>query len=71
MAKASKKISKISDKLAKINENFVVYMYDNGFMFEVSGKDGEDNYVTTKIMCNSIEEVLALVTEAANMERDS
>ena len=32
-------VSKISDKLAKINENYTVNMYDNGYMFEVSGRD--------------------------------
>lgn len=71
MAKTSKKINKISDKLTKINENFVINMYDNGYMFEAGGKNSEDNYVTAKIMCNTLEEVLALVSEAATMERDN
>jgi len=34
-----KSVSKISDKLTKVNENFTVQMYDNGYMFEISGRD--------------------------------
>ena len=71
MAKAAKKVSKISDKLVKVSENFTIYMYDNGFMVDVGGKDEEGEWKSAKIMCNTLEEVLALVTEAASMERDS
>ena len=33
---------KISDKLSKVDESFTVYMYDNGYMFDVSGRDAEE-----------------------------
>ena len=71
MAKVVKKIGKISDKLTTVSENFTVYMYDNGYMVEIGGKSSEDDWKTAKILCNTLEEVLALVTEAASMERDS
>ena len=29
------KVTKISDKLAKVNDNFTVNMYDNGYMLEI------------------------------------
>ena len=28
----------LENKLAKVNDNFTVYMYDNGYMLEISGR---------------------------------
>ena len=64
-------VSKISDKLAKINENYTVNMYDNGYMFEVSGRDKKGEYKSAKIMCTTTEQLIELVKEAADMERDA
>ncbi len=64
-------VSKISDKLAKINENYTVNMYDNGYMFEVSGRDKKGEYKSAKIMCTTTEQLIELVKEAADMERDT
>ena len=71
MAKTKTVVSKVSDKLAKVNENFNVNMYDNGFMLEVSGKDADNEYKTAKIMVATSEQLLALIAEVAAMERDS
>ena len=65
-----KTISKIGDKLAKINESFSVYMYDNGYMFEASGRDSDGDYRTVKIMATELDQLKALVQEATEMERD-
>ncbi len=64
------KVTKISDKLAKVNDNFTVNMYDNGFMLEIGGRDKDDDWANAKIMCNSVEELVALIQEAASMERE-
>ena len=64
------KVTKISDKLAKVNDNFTVNMYDNGYMLEIGGRNKDDDWATTKIMCNSIEELTTLIKEASAMERD-
>lgn len=69
MAK-SKQIKSITDKLNKVNESFTVYMYDNGFMFEIGGRDSDNDYKTVKIMCSTIEELQALVKQATELERD-
>ena len=66
-----KQVSKLSDKLEKVNENYTINMYDNGFMIEVSGRDSDDEYKTAKIMVPTIEQLVELVKEAAEMERDS
>jgi hypothetical protein len=60
---------KIKDKLSKVDESFTVNMYDNGFMFEVGGRDDEDDWATAKIMCTSVDEVVELIKEVAEMER--
>ena len=70
MARTKLAVSKISDKLAKVNESFNVYMYDNGFMFEIGGRDSDNEYKNAKIMCTSVEQLALLVQEATEMERD-
>ena len=60
----------IGDKLAKINDNFNVYMYDNGYMLEIGGRDHSDDWCTAKILCNTLEELTNLITEASSMDRD-
>lgn len=67
---AKKTVKKISDKLVKVNENYSINMYDNGFMFEISGRDAENDYKSAKIMVSTVEELVTLVKEAADMERD-
>jgi len=64
------KVTKISDKLAKVNDNFTVNMYDNGFMLEIGGRNKDDDWANAKIMCSSVEELVALIQEAASMERE-
>jgi|TARA_R110000868_G_scaffold251083_2_gene507812 hypothetical protein len=71
MPKAKVTVSKVSDKLTKVNENFSVYMYDNGFMLEVSGKDADGEYKSAKIMVATGEQLVALIAEVVEMERDS
>lgn len=73
MAKSKSKtvgsVKKLSDKLTKVNENFTINMYDNGYMIEVGGRDDEDNWKTAKIMVGTVEELLVLVREATEIER--
>lgn len=58
-------------KLAKVNDNFTIYRYDNGWMVEVSGRDKKEDYKTTKIMCASEEELITLVKEYNSMDLDN
>ena len=67
---AKKQVSKIGDKLEKVSENYTINMYDNGFMIEISGRDSNDEYKTAKIMVPTIEQLLELVKEAAELTRD-
>ena len=61
---------KLADKLSKCGESLTVYMYDNGFMVEVSGRSHDDDWTGAKVVCDNLEEVTALIKEATEMERD-
>ena len=67
---ATKAVSKLSDKLTKVNESFTINMYDNGYMIEVGGRNKKSDYVTAKILVTTPDELLALVREATEMDRD-
>jgi hypothetical protein len=62
---------KLESKLNKVNDNFTVYMYDNGYMLEINGRDDNENWVTAKILCNELDQLVTLIKEAGAMERDS
>ena len=61
---------KLSSKLDKVNDSFSVNMYDNGYMFEIGGRDSNEDWVTAKIVCNTVEELVTLIKEASEMPRD-
>jgi hypothetical protein len=61
---------KLSSKLDKVNDSFSVNMYDNGYMFEMGGRNEDEDWVTAKIVCNNIDELVALIKEASEMPRD-
>lgn len=61
-------MAKKLNKLAKVNENITVNRYDNGWMVEVGGRDDENDWKTAKILCNTEEEMLAVVREWNSMD---
>jgi hypothetical protein len=38
-------------------------------MVEVQGRDSNDDWATAKIICNSLDEVVDIIKEAAAMDR--
>ena len=60
---------KIADKLDKVGEDITIKMYDNGFMVELSGRDSDDDWADVKIICNTLDEVKDLISEASEMPR--
>lgn len=65
----AKTVNKLSDKMVKISETLTINMYDNGFLVDANGRNKKNDPISTKIVCNSIDEVIALVREASEMER--
>jgi hypothetical protein len=61
--------AKISDKLNKVNDSFTVNMYENGYMIEVSGRNDEDEWTSTKIIATSLDDLIDLVREATEINR--
>lgn len=63
------KMTKISDKLSKVNDSFTIYMYDNGFMLEIAGNDHKEDWANSKIVCTSMADLVELIQEATELER--
>ena len=57
-------------KLAKVNDSVTINRYDNGWMIEISGRDKENDYKTAKILCNTEDDMLAVIKEWNTMEID-
>ena len=66
----AKNVKKVSDKLAKVNDSFTVNMYDNGFMVEIGGQTKNDEWSTAKILVSEINDLLEIIKEVAEMERN-
>ena len=58
-------------KLAKVNESITINRYDNGYMVEVGGRDDDSEWKTANILCNTAEEMLAVVKEWTTMDLDN
>lgn len=58
-------------KLAKVNESITINRYDNGWMVEVGGRNDESDWKNCKILCNTEEEMIAVVKEWNTMDLDS
>ena len=59
------------NKLAKVNESITINRYDNGWMVEISGKNKKDDWTTAKTLCNTEEDLIALLKEYNTMELDN
>lgn len=59
------------NKLTKVNDSFSVNRYDNGWMIEIGGRDKKQDWKNCKILCNTEEELVALIKEYNAMELDS
>ena len=58
-------------KLTKVNESITINRYDNAWMVEVSGRDKKEDWKTTKVVCNTEEELLAVIKEWNTMDLDN
>jgi len=59
------------DKLAKVNESITLNRYDNGWMVEIGGRDKKEDWKNTKTMCNTEEEVIAVIKEWNTKDLDN
>ena len=59
------------DKLAKVNESITINRYDNGWMIEIGGRDKKEDWKNTKTMCNTEEELIAVIKEWNSKDLDN
>jgi len=62
---------KYLNKLEKVNESITINRYDNGYMVEVTGRDDDNDWKTSKVICNTEEEMLTVVKEWNSMDLDN
>ena len=58
------------NKLSKVSESITINRYDNGWMIEIGGRDKKEDWKNTKTMCNTEDEVVAVIKEWNSMELD-
>lgn len=58
-------------KLAKVNESITINRYDNAWMVEIGGRDKDSEWKNTKTVCNTEEELIALIKEYNTMDLDN
>ena len=58
-------------KLAKVNDSFTVNRYDNGWMVEISGKTINDDWKTSKIICNTEADLIEVIKTYNNTDLDN
>jgi hypothetical protein len=58
-------------KLAKVSESITINRYDNGWMVEVGGRNKKEDWATTKTLCNTEDDVIALIKEYNQMDLDN
>jgi hypothetical protein len=60
----------IKNKLSKVSDSYNINRYDNGFMVEISGRNSENDYKTAKVLCNTEEDLLAVIKQINALELD-
>ena len=58
-----------SEKWKKVDESYTINKYDNGYMIEVSGRDENDDWATTKIIALSFDEVIEIIEDVDTLPR--
>ena len=53
----------LTSKVIRVSESIIINRYDNGWMLEIAGRNKKQDWITTKTICNTEQEVLELVKE--------
>jgi hypothetical protein len=60
---------KLPEKLSTISESVTINFYDNGLMVEISGKDAKGDWITSKIVVPTVDDLFPLLREASQLPR--
>jgi len=58
-------------KLEKVSESITINRYDNAWMVEIGGRDKKEEWKNSKTVCNTEEELIALIKEYNAMDLDN
>ena len=61
----------VSDKFSKVNENFSITRCENGFFVEISGKDLDNDWKSSKVICNTEEDLITVIKQINALELDN
>lgn len=64
-------MTKMLDKFVKVNENITINRYDNGWMIEISGRNKDNDWKSSKTLCVTEEELLSLIKKWNSMDLDN
>jgi hypothetical protein len=54
-----------------VSESITINRYDNAWMVEISGRDKKEEWKNSKTVCNTEEELIALIKEYNAMDLDN
>lgn len=60
----------IAERLEKVADNMTIHIYDNGYMLEISGRNDDGDWRTSKIVATNLDDLFKLVEEATLMPRE-
>jgi hypothetical protein len=67
----TKVVARVSNKLFKVGESFTINMYDNGYMVDVGGRNKKDDYVSSKVIVSTVDELIEVIREITGMTREN
>ena len=67
MAKAAS--WKLKDTYCSMGDLLTITVCVNGYMVEINGRDSTHDWVVSKIICNSMQEVVDLINEISSMPK--
>ena len=57
-------------KFKKVSDSFTINRYDDGWMVEFNGRDGNEDWVNAKVVCTTETDLVNLIKEYNKMEID-
>jgi hypothetical protein len=63
------KQTKLIDHFAKVNDNYTVTNCHNGFFVDVSGQDSSENWINSKFVFKTLDELGDVVQDLAWMPK--
>ena len=63
------KQTKLIDHFAKVNDNYTITNCHNGYVVDVAGQDGDDNWINAKFVFKTLDELKDVVQDLVWMPR--